>query len=700
MRPYFVADAATVTVMRPLASSAFGRIGFTLPDGVEISDLYELSADGNEVGYVAHLSDRRVGGIARRFVRADVNITTIDDEGSANASSDVDAVLTDAKARVASDFFLESDISRAGLGTWREFVDFTVGDMVDVEVWGRVVTLPVTRIEPVVSDFADDDVRVHVGGQLVDDERARLVENAAIHRAVLADRKELLELSDSVKSAQSVAADALAAASVAVVASSYEYVVSSSDTTAPTSGWVSYVPSREPGEFLWQRTVNTFGDGRVERSQPVLVTGNTGAAGSQGVSVTSVTRFWRWADTNPGTPTGTANPSGWSTTQPAYVVGQKLWTTTRTIFSNGTASWAPTTEEASVSAATAISTAAANDKNKIWYASTTPGSTQGSRPGDTWFQYSGTTIVGQWKWSGSAWEPQQIGNQVIANLDAGKITTGFLDAQRIQSGTITATQVNADEIFLKADGDKSLQQQWDDFGVQLYLMQGSIQNLSRVAKVANSTRRGIGLASSGGISGSAETKSLFTTDVSKIYATGAWKGRFIVIDSIIGSGMVKFDYVELSGTNSRSASFTGSYGAVIIWERDPFTPFVVTLKPTATWDAPQNAWTTVPGMSMNLDWNARSVSISGKVFFTNVNRGSTYGVRVLIGGNVVWTWQSNTFGPLTSLGGTTWSVPVNVECDVSGSQDLQVQVLCGDATPSKRRVTTATQVAVTSYLQD
>lgn len=187
--------------------------------------------------------------------------------------------------------------------------------------------------------------------------------------------------------------------------------------------------------------------------------GPRGATGSRGVSTTSVTHFWRWAGSKPGTPTGTGNPSGWSTSQPAYQVGQKLWVTIRTLFSNGQVSWSPVTEEASVSAATAISAEAANTKNRVWYSSTVPGSTRGERPGDTWFRYSGNTVVGQWRWSGSSWINQQIGNQVIANLDAGKITSGIIDARRIgaetidaskiKGGAIDATKIKADSITVK-----------------------------------------------------------------------------------------------------------------------------------------------------------------------------------------------------------------------------------------------------------
>ena len=238
------------------------------------------------------------------------------------------------------------------------------------------------------------------------------------------------------------------------------YAVSTSGTTAPSQGWQVQPPAAAPGQFVWTRFIWTYSDGTSETGYsvgkigdtgprgPQGAKGNTGATGPQGVSTTSVTHFWRWAGGKPGTPQGTGNPSGWSTSQPAYQVGQKLWVTIRTLFSNGTATWSPVTEEASVSAATAISAEAANTKNRVWYAARDPAA-RGERPGDTWFRYSGNTIVGQWQWTGSSWVTQTIGDEVIANLDAGKITSGIIDARHIGAGSIDASKIKADSITVR-----------------------------------------------------------------------------------------------------------------------------------------------------------------------------------------------------------------------------------------------------------
>ena len=196
--PYLVADSAQVTVLRSLASTAFGKYGLKLPEGVDLEDVYEVAAPGNELAYVSSLGgNRRVGGMFRRFVRADVNVTAQGEDMV--PASDVERVLDEAAKRVSGDFFLESDISKAGLGPWVPMVDFHVGDIANVEIWGRVVPLAVTRIEPKRTDHSDEDWSVHVGGQLLSDSEARLAENADIYNAVVSDRRELAGLDGKIR---------------------------------------------------------------------------------------------------------------------------------------------------------------------------------------------------------------------------------------------------------------------------------------------------------------------------------------------------------------------------------------------------------------------------------------------------------------------------------------------------------------------
>lgn len=218
--PYLVADAAHVTIMRPLASTAFGRYSLQVPDGIDIEDIHTFAAPGNELGYVGSLvKGRRVGGWARRFVRADVSVTAKDDDDPIRVSeSNVDAVLREARDRTAGDFFLESSITQAGLGPWVPLTDFGVGDIVNVEIFGRVVQLPVTRIEPVVDDAVVVGWTVHVGGQVVGDSRARENENAEIRRALIRDQRDLAGIEAQVSKAVRDSTDAKSTASSAKTA--------------------------------------------------------------------------------------------------------------------------------------------------------------------------------------------------------------------------------------------------------------------------------------------------------------------------------------------------------------------------------------------------------------------------------------------------------------------------------------------------
>jgi len=89
----------------------------------------------------------------------------------------------------------------------------------------------------------------------------------------------------------------------------------------------------------------------------------------------------------------------------------------------------------------AISTAqsTANGKNKVYYNTSAPGSTANTA-GDIWWQYSSGVVVGQFVGAGgTSWTSAPIGNAVIANLDAGKITTGYLDVAGTVKITTSAT---------------------------------------------------------------------------------------------------------------------------------------------------------------------------------------------------------------------------------------------------------------------
>lgn len=62
-------------------------------------------------------------------------------------------------------------------------------------------------------------------------------------------------------------------------------------------------------------------------------------------------------------------------------------------------------------------------------------------PGDTWYKTRGNSIIGVWNWDGDQWVARKLDGQTIDNLDAGTITSGFIDAARIKAGSITADKI-------------------------------------------------------------------------------------------------------------------------------------------------------------------------------------------------------------------------------------------------------------------
>lgn len=144
------------------------------------------------------------------------------------------------------------------------------------------------------------------------------------------------------------------------------------------------------------------------------------------------------------------------------VTGGEVWTfwATSVDYNNNESSASTSTapiiiasvlDDAGVASAIAAVQATANGKNTVTYSASTP-SGSGIATGDVWFQTNASHyVIGQWQWSGSSWVQQTIDNALIANLDAGKIVTGYLSAARLQAGSIRASSgiiadINADTI--------------------------------------------------------------------------------------------------------------------------------------------------------------------------------------------------------------------------------------------------------------
>ena len=82
--------------------------------------------------------------------------------------------------------------------------------------------------------------------------------------------------------------------------------------------------------------------------------------------------------------------------------------------------------------------ASADGKNTIYYRTTQP-SGGSYKNGDTWFDTDDGYKM--YVFDGTAWIDSAFGNNAIASVDAGKVTTGFLNAARISANSIATNQL-------------------------------------------------------------------------------------------------------------------------------------------------------------------------------------------------------------------------------------------------------------------
>lgn len=116
---------------------------------------------------------------------------------------------------------------------------------------------------------------------------------------------------------------------VGLASTALAYALSTSGTTAPSSGWTASVPTLVKGRYLWTRTIWTYTDSTAETGYSVAYVaqdgnkGDDGIAGKDGVGIKSTAITY--AASSSGT---TAPSSGWSSQPPAAAAGQYVWTRT------------------------------------------------------------------------------------------------------------------------------------------------------------------------------------------------------------------------------------------------------------------------------------------------------------------------------------------------------------------------------------
>jgi hypothetical protein len=90
------------------------------------------------------------------------------------------------------------------------------------------------------------------------------------------------EAKDAADTATTTANAAKEAADKAATDIVTEYAASASPTQEPTSGWSTTTPAYVEGQYIWMRHTVTYGSGKTETTDAVLLTGNQGEQGPQG----------------------------------------------------------------------------------------------------------------------------------------------------------------------------------------------------------------------------------------------------------------------------------------------------------------------------------------------------------------------------------------------------------------------------------
>lgn len=113
-----------------------------------------------------------------------------------------------------------------------------------------------------------------------------------------------------------------------------EYALSSSRTSAPTSGWSTTAPTVTAGKYLWSRTKVTYTGGEYVYSGTACISGTDGHDGADGKGISSVTEQYYLSTSNTSLTGGS-----WTNTPPSNASGGYVWTRSLITYTDGTSNY-------------------------------------------------------------------------------------------------------------------------------------------------------------------------------------------------------------------------------------------------------------------------------------------------------------------------------------------------------------------------
>ncbi|MGP5578670.1 hypothetical protein [Corynebacterium flavescens] len=192
-----ISDGGTMTVGRRTASYVWGEFQVTLNDGLEQA---EPADDRLTDAFIYRPDDRGTGRAELTFVRADAQVDM-------NAEkSDLEQTLDGASRRTEGEAFYTREISGLGLGRTKPGVHYVVGDLVNVLLWGRRMTLPVSAINAVSTDSDPAGWSVQVGGQMLRDAEAQRKRNSQIDVQIAREKRQRLKEAGQIRATANSAA--------------------------------------------------------------------------------------------------------------------------------------------------------------------------------------------------------------------------------------------------------------------------------------------------------------------------------------------------------------------------------------------------------------------------------------------------------------------------------------------------------------
>lgn len=124
------------------------------------------------------------------------------------------------------------------------------------------------------------------------------------------------EITQSVSETYTVKADTVKEVKV-------EYALSTSSSTAPSSGWSTTAPQWQQGKYMWQRTTLIYANNTTEVSSTTCIQGakgETGQNGTNGVGISSIVEYYAVSNSN------ITEPTNWYTTPQTMTTTNKyLW---------------------------------------------------------------------------------------------------------------------------------------------------------------------------------------------------------------------------------------------------------------------------------------------------------------------------------------------------------------------------------------